>query len=428
MKKLFISTLLLAGSTSYLNANQGVEIADGWKTQGDVRLGYVHYEFKNPPTPTSTGRKDSRGIYLAPKVSILTPKYKNFSVKATVAGVTDFGINDPAYETRNFAFDGTENKSFAIAQELFLSYSDQSHSFTIGRQELVTPLVEADDYYILANSYDAINYTNSSVNNFSFHLGYFYQMSGVWDSGANGTEFHSMSDSSFVAKEDKENADDTGIMYGAVEYKDENHKLKLWEYYISDLYNIFLADYKFSNKTQTLTYNASLQFVNYKEVGELASHDFTNIDYSIFSAKLDTSLENGIYADIAATKYTDGEGQGVTLGAWGGFPSYTYGFTHSYFIMGSLRDANIYKFQIGYDLQKVGLDNFRIEYRCNYYALNPNYSKSATDEAQELMRINGIKISYADNNGIYFNGMYEYRRLDKEENGFALRLIGGYRF
>jgi len=326
-------------------------------------------------------------------------------------------------------FDGTDNESFIIAQEFFLSYKDSENSFTIGRQELVTPLVEADDYYILANSFDAINYINSSVENFTFHLGYFYQMAGVWDSWANGTKFESMSEKSFVAQEDKDNADDTGIMYGAVEFKNENHKLKVWEYYIPDLYNIFLSDYKFSNKTDSFSYNTSLQFVNYKGVGELASNDFTEIDYSIFSAKFATSFKNGIDADIAATKYTDGAGQGATLGGWGGFPSYTYGFAHSYFMMRSLRDANILKFQIGYDLAKIGLDNLRVDYRCNYYDLNEKYSKAkGSGEDQEFMRIRGIKISYSNDNGAYFKGIYEHRILDEEEDGFVLRLIGGYRF
>ena len=428
MKKLFISSLLIIGTGYHLNADQGIEIANGWKTQGDIRVGYVAYDYNNPPTTTSTGKTDSHGIYLAPKVSILTPVYNNFSAKTTIAGVTDFGINDSDYETRNLIFDGTENRSFVLAQEFFISYKDETNSLTIGRQELVTPLVEADDYYLLANSFDAINYINSSVENFSFHLGYFYQMAGVWDSGSNGTEFHSMSDSSFVAKQDKVNADDSGIIYGAVEYKDENHKLKVWEYYISDLYNIFLADYKFSNKMDSFNYNTSLQFVNYKEVGELASNTFTNIDYSILSAKLDTSFENGIDADIALTKYTDGAGQGATLGGWGGFPSYTYGFAHSYFMMGSLRDANIFKFQIGYDLQKLGIDNMRVDYRCNYYDLNSKYSTNSSGETEEYMRLNGIKISYTGDNGVYFKALYELRFLDNSADGSALRLIGGYRF
>lgn len=423
MSKLLTTTLVTLIITNTIYATQDIELENAWKSSGDLRVGYIKYDYDNPPSLTSTGRIDSHGIYIVPKVSILTPTYKNFSAKSTIAGVTDFGINNPKYETRNYVFDNKDKESFALLQEFFISYSDNSNSFTIGRQELVTPLVEADDYYILSNSFDAINYINSSVDNFSFHLGYFYQMAGVWDSGANGEEFHSMSESSFVAQEDKDNADDTGIMYGAVEYQNKSHKLKVWDYYISDLYNIFLAEYAFSQTVDNLSYNFGFQFVNYKEVGELASNNYTEIDYSILSAKSDGNFDNGFSFSTGATKYTDGEGQSATLGAWGGFPSFTYGFAHSYFNMGSLQNSFIYKAQLSYNLEKIGLNDTSISYRHTNYDLDATHSNY-----EEYMRLNGIKISYSSDAGSYFKAIYEDRDLDNAEGAFAIRLIGGYKF
>ena len=430
IKKLLISVVTLACVNPLYASSSDSKEKNDWKIFGDLRVGYVQYNYDNPLPKSSLinkGNTDSQGTYIIPKLSLTTPVYSNFKAKVTLAGATDFGINDSKDESKNFVFDGGENQSFALLQEFFISYSDKSHNFTIGRQELVTPLVEADDYYFLANSFDAINYINSSVDNFTFHLGYFYQMAGVWDSGANGTQFHSMSDSSFVAQEDKDNADDTGIMYGAVEYKNENHKLKIWEYYIPDLYNIFLTEYNFSNKGEGFSYNSGIQFVNYKEVGELASNNYTNIDYSIFSAKFDGSFSNGISFGTAATKYTNGAGTSETLGTFGGFPSYTYGYAHSYFTMGSMRNSKIFQAKIGYDLQKIGLNGIKIEYKCNYYNLDSQYSRTASDKMQGKMRLNGIKLSY-NNNGAYFKAIYELQRLDNEPNSSSVRLIGGYRF
>jgi len=90
MKKLFISTLFIVGAGSQLMADQGIEIANAWKAQGDLRAGYVEYDYNNPPSSTSAGKTDSKGIYIAPKISIISPTYNNLSLKATVAGVTDF--------------------------------------------------------------------------------------------------------------------------------------------------------------------------------------------------------------------------------------------------------------------------------------------------------------------------------------------------
>lgn len=423
-KRLFYLTLVLACGLS-LNASD-------WKTSGDIRAGYVRYGLNNPPPGLSSinkGSTDSHGFYTTPKVSVLTPTFNNFSIKTTIAGATDFGINNPDYENKNFVFNSTDKQSFAILQELFLSYNNNSHNLSIGRQEIVTPLVEADDYYFLANSYEVVNYINSSVDNTKFHLGYFHKMSGVWDSGANGEEFHSMSDASFVAQADKDNASDSGILYGAVEYEDEKQKIKAWEYYIEDLYNMLQLQYDYSSRIDSFSYDLGIQFTNYKELGKLASNNFTNIEYSIYSAKFDGQFENGVNFATGVTKYTDGEGQSATLGAYGGFPSFTYGLVYSYFTMGSLQNAGVYKAELGYDLGKIGLKNTSIKYRYTYYDLDSTYSKTAvTNKPQDEMHLNGIKISYSTEVGTYISATYELRDLDNEPDTSAFRLIGGYRF
>ena len=430
---LHTSVLLIVSFGVVLNANetQSIDRDSDWKVAGDLRIGYVHYDNSNPPPSSALinrGHTNSHGYYVVPKLSIITPTYRNFSVKTTVAGATDFGINNANYENRNFIFDSTEKKSFVLLQELYISYMDNSHNFTIGRKELNTPLIEADDYYLYANSFEVVNYVNSTLDNFLFHLGYFHKMAGTWDSGANGTEFHSMSDTSFVDSRDKTNANDSGVIYGAMEYKNKLHDFKVWDYYVTDLYNIMLAQYGFTNATNNFSYNLGAQITNYKEVGKLAKNNYTNIDYTIYSVKFDGEFDNGFDFATGVTKYSDGEGQGATLGVWGGFPSYTYGFTYSYFDAGSLQNSFVYKTQVGFDLGKVGLKNAWVGYRYTDYKLDPKYSKSASLEAQDSMQLHGFRIKYSTNVGVYFTGTYECRTLDKEQNSNALRLIGGYRF
>ncbi|MEA2073861.1 MAG: OprD family outer membrane porin [Campylobacterota bacterium] len=422
---------------------QGIEIVDGWEVSGDIRAGWVQYDYQNRPTgidssgnitPTdpniNKGHIDSRGIYTTPKISISSPKDSRIGVKATLAGATDFGINDEKYEQRTFVFDPNERKSFLIIQEGYLSYEDKNHKALVGREELTTPMVYADDWYMLANSFELAYYTNSSLENMTFNLGYFNKMSGVWDSGANGTEFHSMSQASFIDGADKAAIGDKGVYFAALEYNDDkNHNLQVWNYYAEDMYNTLFMQYDFTGSIGSFNYDLGAQLMNFKEVGYLATDAAsTNIDYSLYSARFDGSFANGIDFATGVAKYTSGEGQGATLGAFGGYPYFANGMIFHFFEAGSLRNAASAKAQIGYDFAKLGVDNLWVGYRYTMFNLDSQYSKNASGEAQSAMALNGIRLSYGGSAGAYFTGTYEHVNLDNEPNTFSLRLIGGYKF
>ena len=81
--------------------------------------------------------------------------------------------------------------------------------------------------------------------------GYVANMAGVWDSGAydpvnaplGGTGSYSASQASFVSAADKVNANDSGIAFAGVVYKNETDKVQAWDYEMVDLYNTFFAQY-----------------------------------------------------------------------------------------------------------------------------------------------------------------------------------------
>jgi len=93
--------------------------------KGELRAGWLEYDYSNPNGDPSInkGHKDSEGFYIIPKLSVLTPKVKGFSGKITVAGATDFGINDPDKASRLFVYDPVENEDFIILQELFVEFN-----------------------------------------------------------------------------------------------------------------------------------------------------------------------------------------------------------------------------------------------------------------------------------------------------------------
>ena len=435
-KRVHLSLIALAFVSSSLMAS--VEVVDGWEISGDIRAGWLEYDYKNPPKSdgsatypnVSQGHIDSKGIYTTPKISISSPQDSRIHAKVTLAGATDFGINDEKYESRTYVFDGKQKKSFAILQEGYISFEDKEHKALVGREELSTPMIDADDWYMLANSFELAYYTNSSLENIDITAGYFSRMSGVWDSGANGTEFHSMSQASYIDSADKLVIGDTGVYFGALEYNDgSNHQLQIWDYYADEMYNTLFIQYDFTHKIGNLNYDLGFQFINFKEVGYLATDAAnTNIDYSLYSARFDGDFSNGIEFATGIAKYTNGEGQGSTLGAFGGYPYFANAMIFHFFEPGSLQNAASYKAQIAYDFEKIGIDSLWIGYRYTYFDLDENYSFNKDGASQNAMAINGLRVSYGGDSGAYFTGTYEQVRLDKEPNTFALRLIGGYKF
>ncbi|WP_297524823.1 hypothetical protein [Sulfurovum sp.] len=430
--------------------SDGYDIGGGWKITGDLRAGYLNYDYSNPPShidpgsgkiipvnpDTNKGHADSRGVYLVPKISLSSPNYNGFTFKITGAGATDFGINDELYEQRTFVVDSVERKSFAILQEAYIAYAtaDGAHKLLAGAKEIVTPMVDADDWYMQADSFQGAYYMNKSFENIMMAGGYFYKMAGVWDSGANGTEWHTMSDASFVNGAYKKIAGDEGVWTGVFQYSDDTHNLQIWDYYMNDYYNTFFAQYDYTGKGESFKYDLGAQLIDFQGVGGLKDY-YNNvlggraIDYSIYSIRANASHDNGFDIALGASFYTDGDGTGDTLGAWGGYPYFANGMIFHFFEAGSLRNANTYKAQLGYDFGKQGFDGLWVGARYTYFDLNPQYSKSSLNGlGQEYQKLYGLRISYNNPNGVYFTGTYEYCDLDQQPDISALRLIGGYKF
>lgn len=411
------------------NEKEGYELAPGWKVTGDIRVGYVNYDYsnspKNPDPTFNKGHMDSKGIYFIPKVSITSPDYNGLSFKITGGGVTDFGINDEIYESRTFAFGN--GSSYAILQEAYVKYTQGGHTFLAGNYELSTPMVDADDWYLFANTFQGAYYKNTTIENIMFAGGYIYKMAGVWDGGApNAHRFHSMAEQSYVDQRDKDNAGDAGMWAGVFQYKEGAHNLQLWDYYAVDLYNTFFGQYDYSSEFESGSYDAGAQIINFKDVG---GNRYTEIDYSIFSLKFDGKFENGVDFSTGAAFYSDGPGAGATLGAWGGYPYMANGMIFHFFEAGDMRNANSYKAQVGYDFGKQGVEGLWVGARYTYFDLDPNYSiSSSTGLGQDAQKNYGLRVSYNHPSGVYFTGTYEYVDLDEQPEISALRLIGGYKF
>lgn len=409
---------------------EDLTFGDGWRINGDIRTGWVQYDYGNPNGNgvISKGHQDSQGWYIIPKLSLISPVYNSFSGKVTVAGVTDFGLNNEADESRTFAYNPQEG-SYGIVQEAFLEYNNQNHHALIGRNEFISPMIDADDFYLLADTFEIADYLYKGIENTVVGGGYIHKMAGVWDSGSDGTHFRSMSDASYVDQRDKDNANDSGVWYVHGDYDNKTHQIKAWDYYATDLYNTLFLQYDYLGSLGSLNYDVGIQMIDFQEVGKLADNDFTHINYTMYSAKFDGSFKNGFGFATGVTKYTDGEGQGATLGAYGGYDYYfANGMVFHFFEAGSLQNAASYKLQGSYDFSKMGINGLKAALRFTRFDLDPTYSKSSEGLGQEAMDTQGLRVNYSFLGGGYFTGTYEQYQLSHEPNTYALRLIGGVKF
>lgn len=146
----------------------------------------------------SLGQKDSQSYYFVPQLSITSPPWAGFSVKLTRDEATDFGLNKPAKESSYFVFNNADLESFTILQEAYLAFDS-------------------------GDSSEIASYTNRSVTDLMLTSGYLHKLAGVWDSGANSTEFQPMSDASYMAAEDKKCADESSVFYLGAQYNNETH-------------------------------------------------------------------------------------------------------------------------------------------------------------------------------------------------------------
>lgn len=417
INKLSLVAGVLIGLSS--TAVMAEEIGNGWNVNGDIRAGYVKYDYNTP--------RDSEGVYTTPRISLTSPEVGGFSAKVMGGFATDFGINDEDKQQANFVFNAPDPKSYAIVQEAYIKYSNEGNEVSIGREEIDTPMISNDNYYLsLPDSFEVAHYTNTMMENMMFTAGYVSKMSGVWDSGAGekgGTDFYSISEASFVSGADKVAADDAGAAYLGFVYDDKTHKAQAWGYSFFDLYNVIFTQYDFSNKVDGMSYGLGLQYIKFDETGKLASNNNSTIDYDITSIKFTGAFDNGVDFNLAAMKFSDGEGQGSTVAAFGGYPFFAMGNIVHWFNAGSFQNAANYQVAVGYDLSKVGLDGVGINLKHVHTALDAEYSNG-----EDYQKTYDLAINYSNDSGAYAFLQYQMADIDKRDDITGFRLIGGYKF
>ncbi len=396
--------------------------ANDFTVSGEIRSGFVEYDYSTP--------LDSRAFAAIFKAGVETPKYNGFYGKVMGAAANDLGQSDleVGKQRKSVIFrrkaDGSYS-NFEILQELYLGYESKEHSFKIGRNEFISPMISKDDFYMFANSFETLSYKNRSLPFTTLEGGYIHKMAGVWDSRSDGSNFRSMSDASMVSQLNKDEANNGGVYYAGADYKNGSHTAKLWEYYAKELYNTVFASYDYAFEYGNTSFIAGAQYIDFSEVGKL-SKSSTNISVNVYSASLEGKHKSGISGSFSATKFGSGDGEQYVLGAWGGYAYPTKGFIFHFHESNSFRDAIGYKYQLGYDFDGA-LKGLSANTRYVDYRLNTGYS-TLNNKPQDGMKLIGGQLKYGFLKNGYCSAVYEQGHLSGVAAFSGFRLIGGYKF
>lgn len=398
---------------------------------GDLRFTYVDYRYDNNFFP------NSNASVLSAKLSLTTKKYNNLYAKASMTGVQ--GINhDPNKQSMTYIFSNTwngENHSYSLLEELYIGYESDLISLKVGAQEMATPYIDSDDYFVTPNSFEAITLKLRPTDNIIFDIGYVDKMSGSWDSSYDGSDFHSMSRQAWIHYSDGSKdtypvdgvyniVGDQGISYGGLTYKNDTHKIQLWDFYAHEMFNTIMAQYDYSGEV----INAAIQYSAKRDVGKLKDSPTYRVNYDVYGLKIAYKVNKEWNLTTAYTGISDDDSLHF-FGSWGGFPEFASGMAVSYFET-YLRDTNIYALASAHNLSSI-LNGLNLTMKYAYYDLNSDYTINTnknTPNGDGYMHAYGLTTSYVHNKQLGIKVILAGRELESGNKSQIFRAILKYSF
>ncbi|MBN2782658.1 MAG: hypothetical protein JXQ66_05400 [Campylobacterales bacterium] len=395
----------------------------------DMRAVYVNY---NQDFYWADGEAFVTSLKLGYKKEI----YENFEAGVVFGAIADFGLNGEDKTNNTYIYD-KDGDTFSILHQAYLKYSFEKSFIELGRFEFTSPLIDSDDYFVLANSFEGVN-SNINLGDANIKLGHISRMSGAWDAGYDGGSFVSMSKSPWMHKADKNRTyvtdwpnpvttlgvDDEGISFASFDYSGDNYKFQICDYYAHELMNSIYAEVGFKLNG----YEFGVQYNTFDSVGQLEDISKTNslaiIDYSVWGAKVSKNIYDADFT-LAYMGVSDDESAHL-WGSWGGFPYFASGMMVSYFET-SLRDASVYSLNSDFSIFK----NLNTTLHIGYYDLNKQYTKDSlrgVDDGEDYMYTYGISNSYKFSDELSFTFKLAGRTLESGDDNTLVRTILKYKF
>ena len=353
MKKIIALSALTIGLLSSANAADDLSsMFSKGKVSGQIRMFYIDREYEGSAGTTTHRNATAIGGHL----KFVTDNYKG--LKLGTAFYTTNGLDLNQHTTEDPSLLGAGNESYSVLGEGFVEYKLSNTTLKGGRIKYNSPMIGTDDARMLTNLVEAYTITNTDIDGVKlglaqvtkFSQGTFGRVYGGGLLAATAGYSPVNSDPTTSGKfedmgEYSVGKSTSGITVASIEYKGENLKLRLYDYYASDIMNTIYAD---ANLKMGNLF-AATQFIKQTDIGDSLINNvgaFTGngkIDSQYWAAKVGAKIA-GLTTYVAysetgknsAAEAATGGYSNAIISMWGGMPAYTQGMvTRHQFLAGT---------------------------------------------------------------------------------------------
>jgi len=351
--KLSLATIIALGSTAFAADSLATMFKDG-KVSGEIRSMYI-----NNDMGAVAPAVDGEGFAVGGNIKFETASYMGIKLGTALYTAQGLGGNNVAeLAGTNSNLLDTNGNSYSLLGQAYIQYNHSNTMLKVGRQQLNTPLIDADDMRIVPDLFEAYALTNTDIADTTLFLAHITQMAGTIDTWAvNGHDFESMSDSAGLTV----NGKDEGVTVASAVYEGfQDTTLQAWYYTLSGDLDIWYleADYSWNCRViDGMEMYGAIQYVNFDADNSLVAGGF---DYDIWGAMIEGAHTSGFGFDLAYNNYSDDTTVGATTGQfsgiWGGYPEFAV--ADEYWANSGAVTANTDAWRIGasYDFAKSGVD------------------------------------------------------------------------
>lgn len=360
------------------------------------------------------GDKSGTATALGGSVGI-APSFENIQTQLAFYTVAPLGVKEDAVSK----FFSDKKEGYSTLGVAAIGYKKDAFSLLIGRQKVVTPLVDMDDGRIIPNLFEGASLKYAISDKTAIEAYYLTKMSGFWSqiySGEEMSKYISMSKAAGYG----DVVPNAALWSMGVTHKTDNLQLNGWVYRSPNLIDLLYAEYKlampvdadskveFSIQGTTQNANGTLQ-EHLKQTGKTLRQDY-------FAFKLEGIYKNfNIY--VAAADISDSKGKldKNMMNVWAGIPQYTVLNEH---VMKSFDTdgAKMYKGCAGYKISKI------VEATASYLYIDGLKSRGIVDSSVAEFVLSG------KTNNFFMNGVVLLRNTNNEYKNTVLRSTIEYRF
>lgn len=317
------------------------------------------------------------------------------------------------YELGNYDVADPTHHEIAYLGEAFLKYHKGDHKVTLGRQVFKSPLLNPEDGRMIPTLVQGIIYTYSKPKSLQVNLGW---LSHIAPRSSNG--FYSVAESIGIYPTGlnadgtpsgyKGNIQSNGIGIASISFRRKSFNIKLWEYYIENIFNSIYLESHLSGNLFGLPVDFGAQLIHQKKVdngGNMIENQtyFTNDHSMIWGLQLITKITPETVFSLNYNHITD-DGRFLFPREWGREPLFTFqkrerlegaSDVHAWMVNFtkkiSLANESLLNMSIGYGQYYLQEPN---EFRFNKYAMPSRWQANMDIFYHFGEKLKGLKVEY----------------------------------